>query len=172
MSVGVPTSPWTPEARLLSPAGTDQASLETSLLWWSGTYSGDDGTVLKLTLVICQWTTHPPPYLPRQNVWVITYLFPTEICLERTRPWGKWYGYLCGCDDFDLQWWWWYNIVASCMSVDIKRQNGWDHQSYPFPTEICLERTCPWGKWCGYFGLTVVMVVWYWCKLCASGTPS
>ena len=117
--LGAPTSAWTPEARLSSPAGKDRASQETTVcddhgtcsgddgavlmlvkdicqwgfpvqlglprpgshhlqveieLPWKlvscddhGTHSGDDGTVLML--VICQWTTHPPPYLPRQNGW-------------------------------------------------------------------------------------------------------
>ena len=55
MSVGVSTSPWTPEARLSSPAGTDRASQETIVCDDHGTYSGDDGTVLMLVKDICQW---------------------------------------------------------------------------------------------------------------------
>ena len=40
--LGAPTSAWTPEARLLSPAGKDRASQETIVCDDHGTCSGDD----------------------------------------------------------------------------------------------------------------------------------
>ena len=42
--LGAPTSAWTPEARLLSPAGKDRASQETIVCDDHGTCSGDDAS--------------------------------------------------------------------------------------------------------------------------------